>query len=164
MSGKSRLLVGLVVAMFVFISSPVLAEDHPVQLSLFNPVQLFPEDDTITGIRLNLIYGKNASFTGIDWGMVNHTTQGKSLGYQQGMVGIADADFTGWQNNYFVNYVKGDFEGLQSGAFNYANYAHGLQLGIINYSGSMKGVQLGFVNIIKQGGQFPIFPFVNWSL
>jgi len=28
---------------------------------------------------------------------------------------------------------------------------------------SMKGLQIGLVNIIRQGGQFPVFPIVNWS-
>ena len=40
---------------------------------------------------------------------------------------------------------------------------HGLQVGVVNYAQSMRGLQIGLVNIIKQGGQFPVFPIVNWS-
>jgi hypothetical protein len=46
---------------------------------------------------------------------------------------------------------------------NYAGYANGLQLGIVNYAERMNGLQIGFINIIQQGGQFPVFPIINWS-
>jgi len=36
-------------------------EEHPVQLALLNPVQLFPEGDAVRGIRLSLLYGKKPS-------------------------------------------------------------------------------------------------------
>lgn len=142
--------------------APAQAQDKPVQLSLVTPIQIFPEDYSITGIRLNLIYGRNASVTGVDLGLVNHTTVGETVGVQFGLVGLADADFVGWQDNGF-NMVKGNFKGFQWGFVNYANYANGLQLGFVNYTESMRGLQIGLVNIIKQGGQFPIFPIVNWS-
>ena len=157
-----RLLLGPVVLALIFISTPVLAQDKPIQLSLFTPVQIFPEDNSITGIRLSLIYGKNASVTGFDWGLVSHTTTGISKGVQFGFVGLVDSDFVGWQATS-VNVVKSNFEGLQWGFVNYANYASGLQLGFVNYAVSMKGLQIGLVNIIRQGGTFPVFPIVNWS-
>jgi hypothetical protein len=125
-------------------------------------VQLVPEDDAIVGLRLNLIYGKNSYLTGVDWGMVNHLTTGVSKGVQFGLIGIVEGDFVGWQDQ-FVNVTKGNFEGFQSGFFNSANHVEGVQFGIVNYARSMKGLQIGLVNIIKQDGQFPVFPFVNWS-
>jgi len=100
--------------------------------------------------------------TGVDLGLFNHCTGGESKGFQYGLVGIVDADFVGWQNNV-VNFTRGDFEGLQWGFMNYAGYANGLQLGFFNYAERMKGLQIGLVNIIKQGGQFPVFPIINWS-
>ncbi len=157
--------VGLVcltaAALFIF-SSPAGAAERPIQLSLVTPVQIFPEKDDITGIRLNLIYGRNVSVTGVDLGLFNHCTGGESKGFQYGLVGIVDADFVGWQNNV-VNFTRGDFEGLQWGFMNYAGYANGLQLGFFNYAERMKGLQIGLVNIIKQGGRFPVFPIINWS-
>lgn len=145
-----------------FISAPVLAENRPVQLSLFTPIQIFPEDDTITGVRINLIYGRNATVTGLDWGLINHTTTGTTKAWQIGVVGLVDSDFTGWQDNQ-VNVVKGNFKGFQSGIFNYAKSAKGLQLGFVNYAERMNGLQIGFVNIIRQDGVFPVLPIVNWS-
>lgn len=147
----------------------------PVQLALFNPVQLVPEGESVTGLRLN-IYGKNTTLTGIDWGFVHHLTA-PSMGAQFGLVAYCESDFTGWQDS-FINLTKGTFSGLQDGAYNSAcggmgvqfgfiNTAkswEGIQLGFVNHAGTMKGIQVGIVNIIKSGGQFPIFPLVNWSL
>ncbi len=153
--------IAVSIAVFV-LSSPLLAQDKPIQLSLLAPIQIFPEDNSISGVRLSLIYGRNASVTGLDWGLVNHTTTGLSKGVQFGFVSLVDSDFVGWQDNT-VNVVKGNFEGFQSGFVNHANYAHGLQFGFVNYAASMKGLQIGVVNIIGQGGAFPVFPIVNWS-
>jgi hypothetical protein len=148
--------------LITFISAPALAETRPVQLSLFTPIQIFPENDTITGVRINLIYGRNASVTGLDWGLINHTTAGMTTAWQIGVVGLVDSDFTGWQNND-VNVVKGNFKGFQSGIVNYARSAKGLQLGFVNYAERINGLQIGLLNIIRQDGVFPVLPIVNWS-
>lgn len=147
----------------LFVSFTALqAVEKPVQLSLFAPVQLFPEETSIKGVRFNLLYGKNTSVYGLDFGLVNHTTSGKTTAVQFGFLGIADADFFGWQDNH-INITKGNFEGLQSGVINYANQMNGVQFGFVNYAGTMNGLQIGLINIIKQGGMFPVFPIVNWS-
>jgi hypothetical protein len=155
-------LLGFVLLFLFILSTPANSQEKPVQLALFAPIQIFPEDTAIKGIRLSLLYGRNVSVTGFDWGLVNHTTTGDFLGVQFGCVGYSEANFTGWQDN-FVNVVKGNFEGLQWGAVNYSHYANGLQLGFVNYAASMKGIQIGLINIIGQGGAFPVFPIVNWS-
>ncbi|MFH1700273.1 MAG: hypothetical protein ABIE07_06765 [Candidatus Zixiibacteriota bacterium] len=152
----------ILVALLIIVPSAFAQQKRPIQISVFTPVQIFNENDPISGIRLNLIYGRSVSLTGLDLGLVNHTTTGVTKGVQWGFVGIADANFVGWQDNA-VNIVKGNFEGFQWGFVNYANYASGFQLGFVNYARSMKGLQIGLVNIIKQGGQFPVFPIVNWS-
>lgn len=164
MSGKYHAMIVFAMLIIVFVPAPALAQEQnrPVQFSLFTPVQIFPEDYTIAGVRLNLIYGRNVSVTGLDLGLVNHTTSGVSRGVQFGFVGLADTDFMGWQNNT-VNVVLRDFEGFQWGLVNYAHHASGFQLGFVNYAVSIRGLQIGLVNIIKQGGQFPVFPIVNWS-
>jgi hypothetical protein len=131
MKRNHRVLLGFVILIFVFVSIPAQAEKHPVQLSLVTPIQIFPEEDTISGVRLNLIYGRNASVTGLDLGLVNHTTTGITKGWQLGLVGVVDSDFLGWQNNQ-VNVVNGNFEGFQWGFVNYAKRAEGLQLGFVN--------------------------------
>lgn len=162
MSGKCRALLGLVAISVVFISTPALAQSRPIQIALITPAQIFPEEESISGLRLNLIYGRNVSVTGLDLGLVNHTTTGKSMGVQHGLVGLVDSDFVGLQDN-LVNVINGDFEGFQWGLVNYAKSANGLQLGIVNYAENMEGLQIGVVNIIHTGGAFPVFPIVNWS-
>jgi hypothetical protein len=155
--------VGLVFLMCLMISVPLRAEEtRPIQLSLVTPIQIFPADYSISGVRLNLLYGQNASVSGVDLGLVNHTTKGESVGFQWGLVGLNDSDFMGWQD-CAVNVTNGQFQGLQYGLVNYANHMSGLQLGLVNYARTAKGLQIGIVNIIRQGGQFPVFPIVNWS-
>ncbi len=145
-----------------------------IQLSLFPPAQIVPEDEGVTGLRLN-IYGKNTSLQGLDFGFVHHLTE-PSMGFQHGLVGYNESDFTGWQEN-FVSITKGNFTGLQGGALNKAKSAAGIQYGIINLAGSMEGIQfgifnqaenmegiqIGIINVIENNGFMPIFPIVNWS-
>jgi hypothetical protein len=161
-SKRNCSLFGVAILTLILVAQPVLAQEKPIQLSLFSPIQLVPEEDAISGVRLSLLYGKNKYVTGLDWGLVSHCTSGMSKGVQFGVVGYVEADFMGWQSSV-VNYTKGNFEGFQWGFVNYAGHANGLQLGFVNYAVSMKGLQVGLVNIIKQGGQFPVFPIVNWS-
>ncbi len=163
---RVRKLIDLYVIIFatIIFTGEIKAQDKPIQLALFNPIQIFDESTSITGVRLSLIYGKNASVSGLDWGLVNHMTSGTSTGVQFGLVGIVETNFVGWQDN-FINITKGKFEGLQFGCVNYAGTVSGVQIGLVNYAANMtKGLQIGLVNIIKQGGQFPVFPIVNWAL
>jgi hypothetical protein len=167
-------LAGLALALF---ASPLHGQEQRVfQLSLVTPLQIFPEEDRIGGVRVNLIYGRNVSVAGLDIGIANHTTTGTTKGVQFGIVGIADNAFMGWQANW-VNYTKGKFEGFQQGLVNVAGEAvgfqyalanitdemTGLQLSLVNYTKRMRGIQVGLVNIIKEGGFLPVFPIVNWS-
>jgi hypothetical protein len=147
----------------VTIPSAAFADDKPVQLALFNPIQIFPEETSITGIRLSLLYGKNVSVTGLDIGLVNMTSGGTSTGIQWGGVGINRGNFVGWQANW-VSLVDGNTEGLQWGLFNKSGHMGGLQFGLINMTETMNGIQLGLLNFISKGGFMPFFPIVNWSL
>jgi hypothetical protein len=146
------------------IAGPVMAQsnDKPIQLALIAPAQIYSETNSITGFRINFLYGKNTSVTGVDLGLINHVTSGKTSGVQWGLVGIADDEFLGIQENW-INISKKDFKGIQCGIFNSANSARGWQFGLVNYAQSLHGIQIGLVNIIKTGGQFPVFPIVNWS-
>jgi hypothetical protein len=162
MMKKRCVLLSLVILAVILVWAPAQAENRPFQLALVTPIQIFPEDNSITGVRFNLLYGRNVSVSGFDWGLVNHTTTGTFKGWQTGLVGIADTDFMGWQY-CGVNVVQGRCEGFQWGVVNYANEMSGFQLGLVNYARTMKGLQIGLVNIIRQGGQFPVFPIVNWS-
>ncbi len=153
-----------VFVLVALISAPAFAQEdqRPFNLSLVTPIQIFPDNYAINGLRINLLYGRNASVVGLDWGLVNQTTTGLSQGLQLGLVNLDDADYTGLEYG-FVNVTTGSAKGMQWGFVNTAGFANGLQLGFINYAKTMKGLQIGLVNIIKQGGQFPVFPIVNWS-
>lgn len=152
----------LCVFLGLLLSEPLPAAERPVQLSLFTPLQIFPEEDNITVFRFNLIYGRNASVRGLDLGLVNHTTGSGSKAVQWGLVSWNDEDFTGWQYNT-VNVTRRNFKGFQWGAVNYVNSGRGLQLGLVNYAETMYGIQIGFVNVIRTGGLLPVLPIVNWS-
>lgn len=151
-----------VLGFFFLFPSLITAQGKPFQLSLFNPIQIVPEHESISGVRLNLIYTKNADVTGFDIGLVN-VTSGKQLGVQMGGVNITEAGFTGWQNG-FVNVSRGNFEGLQTSWVNYhGGYFNGLQFSIVNYAETLKGLQLGLINIIGKGGFLPVFPIFNFD-
>lgn len=156
--------------------APAAAQEHPFQISLVTPIQIFPEEDEIRGVRLNILYGRNASVTGLDVGLINTTTR-EFLGLQVGIVGVSQGSFTGVQYNWLVNRLDGHLEGVQLGVVNsvedgrgvqlsgvsHARNFRGLQIGWVNYAESIDGVQIGLVNIIKHGGQFPVMVLVNWG-
>jgi hypothetical protein len=162
MLGRSGALAAVAAVALATLGAPSLvrAQARPVNLALVTPIQIFPATDSIKGVRLNLIYGRNASVTGLDVGIANHTT-GATTGVQWGMVNITGS-FVGWQNG-MVNVTEEEFEGLQWGWVNSAGRINGLQLGLVNYAKRANGVQIGIVNIIKEGGQFPFMVIVNWG-
>lgn len=156
---------------------PLAAQEQPIQLALFAPVQLVPENQGVSVVRLNLLYSVNRSVQYLDLGLINVTSGGPSSGVQWAIVAINQGSFTGWQAGYLASVTRGPFVGLQFGAFTSARQGegvqwgfvntaaswNGLQFGLVNYAQRLHGVQIGFVNIIKQGGAFPVFPIVNWS-
>jgi hypothetical protein len=162
MSKKSAWLIAAVLAMLLVLPNFSAGQTKPINIALVNPVQIFSEETPIAGIRWNIIYGKNVSMTGIDFGLVNHIGGGGFTGAEWGIVNICDGSYVGFQDG-LVNFDKNNFEGFQLGWFNRGDYVNGFQLGLVNYAGSMKGLQIGIINIIKKGGQFPVFPIVNWS-
>jgi hypothetical protein len=152
----------LAVVLVSVFNANTFAQEKPIQLSLFNPVQIVKEDQSVKGFRFNLIYGKNAAMTGLDIGLVNMSTS-LQKGVQWGGVSMTYGGFVGWQNN-FASISKGDFIGLQTGTVNYhEGHFHGLQFAVVNYAATMNGIQLGLLNIIGDGGFLPIFPFFNFS-
>ncbi len=151
----------LVACVAIMATGAANAQGKPIQLALFNPIQIVPENESISGFRLSLLYGCNKNMTGFDWGLVTRTS-GNLLGVQWGFVGLVDGSSEGWQSNA-VSITNGAFKGLQMGIYTSANHVNGVQFGLINSTGSMKGIQLGLLNFIKQGGFMPIFPIINWG-
>jgi len=148
----------------------VMAEDaKPLQLAIFNPVQIVPENESIKGVSLDLIYVVNKDVTGFSFTFfgVNKAT-GDVKGVEWGLGNWVEASFNGWQAGFvdhvgtrfvglqsgILNITKGDLTGAQLGAVNWAEgYVHGTQMGLFNYStGRFIGLQGGAVNVAK--GEF----------
>jgi hypothetical protein len=159
---KVYILLTLFISMSFFPETLLYAQNNPIQVALVNPIQIVHESNSIQGLRLNLIYGKNKDVTGLDWGFINSTT-GNQVGIQWGGVGITEGNFNGWQHN-FVSITRGNFLGLQSGFVSYnAGKVNGLQFSVFNYAASLNGIQLGIINVIGEGGFLPVFPLFNFS-
>jgi hypothetical protein len=157
-----KLFSSLLLILTIIFAITATAQEKPIQLSLFNPIQIFPESSSIAGLRFNLIYGKNANVTGLDLGLVNQTT-GTQTGVQWGFVNLNDDGFKGWQAG-FVSVTKGSSLGLQTAAVNYhLGHFNGLQFSIVNYAATLKGLQIGLINIIGEGGFLPVFPIFNFD-
>ncbi|HEY4743725.1 MAG TPA: hypothetical protein VIH45_03645 [Desulfuromonadaceae bacterium] len=114
------------------------AEWTPFQLSLVNPVQLFPEESRVQGVRINLLYGVNREVDGLDYGPVNRTT-GTTQGVQTGAFPFGGINITG---DLYGMQVGGVLGGLNIAG----GEVHGVQIsGIfagINRAGNVSGVQL----------------------
>lgn len=83
------------------------------QMGLYSPIQIFSYDTEVSGLRLNIFYGKNISVSGIDIGLLNYSEGGNGFG-----VGIA-------------NLVDGQYKGIQIGALNKSQNFYGIQLGLL---------------------------------
>ncbi len=163
-------------ALAALVALPAAAQEKPIQIALFTPVQIVPENQGVSVIRLNFLYSVNRSVRYVDLGFVNVTSGGPSQGIQWAFVAMNKGPFTGWQSAAAA-ITQGHFEGLQTGWFtsaregrglqwgliNTAQKWNGLQLGVVNYTQRLHGVQVGLINVIQTGGQFPVFPIVNWS-
>lgn len=172
---RSTFLAGAVLAALL---APSLAlAEGPVNLALFNPVQIVKEDQAVTAFRFSLIYGRNTDMTGLDLSLVGMNT-GDVSGVSFVGVGLVDGDFTGWQSGWIASVTEGKMEGLQNGLYtksglgssgvqvgflNTSDDFSGLQFGLVNITETMRsGLQIGLVNIIKNKDKLKVFPIVNW--
>jgi hypothetical protein len=156
---KRYVVIGMLALTALLAVAPAQAGDKPIQIALFSPVQIFSPEQSIAGLRISILYGRNVNMTGLDWGLVTRTT-GKFEGVQWGVAGFVDGNATGIQANW-VNITRQDFTGLQWGVYNSAGHAEGVQVGLLNTTGSIKGLQIGLLNFIQKGGWLPFFPIVN---
>jgi hypothetical protein len=170
----------LIFACFAVVPS-AMAQAKPVQLSLWNTIQLEDASTSIHGLRLAL-YGENEDIYGVDFGGLLKIN-GDMVGWQSGLVNIVEGDVKGVQNGFghvinFVNMVGGDVwgwqhgavnmtegevVGLQTGLVNFARDLRGVQLSFVNVSNIQKGLQIGLVNINNGGTPYGILPIVNWK-
>jgi len=157
--------------------TPIQAEGQhqytPFMVGIATPLQVPPRDFDVGGLRLGVIYSECRDFDGLDLGGVGHA-KGHGNGLQiEVLANIVDGDGMGLQFAC-VNYVKGEYSGLQAGVANYcekgkalqlgfyngANYIEGLQIGVINTTQRMIGMQIGAVNVI-QDNDAPFMPIIN---
>ncbi|MFH2047528.1 MAG: hypothetical protein ABIK92_20565 [Pseudomonadota bacterium] len=144
----------------------------PFQFAVFNPLQLFNEGKDIVGLRLNLVYGRNADVSGIDLGLgVNssHNFTGiqiagimnnaagdpgdfMGIGIQIACLGNTTDHLYGIQIGGLGNGVTNDATGIQIGLVgNVASTVKGIQIGGLynfNYAqnSSITGIQIGIFN------------------
>jgi hypothetical protein len=160
MSSRIRAGAWLALCATMLTALPARAAEKPINLSLFTPVSLAKETDSVSGFRFNLIYGKNTSVKVVDLGLINQTTS-MSSGLQWGAVNCTAGNQSGLQIAT-VNINQGTTSGLQWAGVNYAENAGGLQLAFVNYARKISGVQIGAINIIKEGGFLPVCIIANW--
>ena len=141
--------------------------DHkPFQISLWNPVQIVPQEISVHGFRWNVIYGENENMNGFDMGIVNKTngyqkgaqfgiwneTEYEFTGFRAGFVNFSGGEFKGFERG-FVNILDNDGKGWAAGGVNVVNddFA-GLLSGVFNiqFADKMQGAHIGVVNIIKE--------------
>jgi len=132
---------------------------RPTQLALVPDVQLVPQEQSITGFRLN-IYGCNQDVTGVDIGLV-HQADANFKGAEFGVVNMVKGDFSGMQLAGIYSDTKANITGWQVGMGNHAGYMKGLQLGFVNMADDMTGLQIGIVNIINSKTNWNVLPLIN---
>jgi hypothetical protein len=165
----------------------------PVQLALWNPVQMVDAERSVRGFRFSLLWGVNRNVTGLDismlaneatgtvrgyqWSLALNEVGGDFTGYQSSLVNGVGGDLEGFQGGLIGNYVDGHMEGFQLGAgssagevtglqigiVNSMNHGKGLQLGALNLATEMRGLQLGLLNF-NENGFLPWFPIFNFGL
>jgi hypothetical protein len=128
----------------------------PIGIAIMPPVELPPQDFTVVGARVSVIYGENYNVYGLDLGAIGNVTDQNFVGigvsgvfnYNKGQTTILGLQAAGIAN---VNVNKATIVGLQVAAFN-SNQAEssivGLDLGLVNYAPftHIVGVQAGLYN------------------
>lgn len=168
--------IKILLGMICLISTMTFAET-PFQLGV--PGTNMPADQTVKGVRLNLLYGKNTNMSGLDinilalgetdnfkgvqlspfWigaNKVNNSFTGVGLGAANIHLGQSTGVVLG-----FVNYTN-DFTGLQWGAVNFNQKKSVINLGAVNFNQGESIVDIGFVNYAeKTTFQLGVVNFTN---
>lgn len=128
-----------------------LHADPALQLSFTPSAQLVSVDESISGLRLSLPYGRNASMTGIDAGFITDTTQ----------------DANALQAAFFGNFVEQNATGMQVASFNaVGNVMKGCQIGLLfNTDNKFSGIGIagGVNHFTEEGSGILIGAFGNYG-
>ncbi len=168
---KKNILITLV--LFIVLStSASFAAVTPLSVSIAPPVQFPPQDFSITGVRLSLLWGHHRDVYGLDFGVLGNITDQDFVGIgvaggfnaTYGSTSIIGLQLAGLGN---YNQQKTSVVGLQAALLTNINVAessvygvqlavtnlstntsiYGAQLGVYNRAKSVYGIQLGLVNI-----------------
>jgi hypothetical protein len=146
----------LIAALLFSGASVVEAAFTPLQISIWDPVQVFPADWSVVGVRANILHGVNARVYGLDIGLLsNRTTSsggGLSIAMINGAWGESLGGFVGLES--FVGQIRPSrrrhdngctYVGAQLGVFNGAESLYGMQFGSVNVANYMNGIQIGHI-------------------
>ncbi len=137
---KKIFLIGMLLAALLFAPSAAAANWSPLQVALWHPAQLVPDDWNVYGLRMNFLYGKNQNVWGLDLGVAN-TTEKKVRGFQAGLInGPGDLGGIGIGGINSTRRVNG----FQAGVFSVAEEGtNGMQFSVLfNHSPVVRGIQL----------------------
>jgi len=164
-SRKLFTLPSLICALALVATSSARA-DSGFQFGFWAPnLQIVDADESISGFRLNFIYGQNANVSGADIGIVNSTT-GDFYGFGWGPgINLVKGSSRGVQWSGFYSHTAGKFTGWQAAAVTRIEGAGsvGVQTGLVALSeGDFTGVQASFFNkaTTLKGLQFGM---INWA-
>ena len=173
----STVLSGAVVLAIALLCSACSTTWTPLQGAMFNPAQIFSEDIEVRGLRVNALYGKNASVDGLDVGLMNEVEE-RVRGVQLASLANRAGELDGLGVS-LANEVEERVRGVQlAGAANFARKLAGVQLagifnrsesvvgvqigGIVNRAESLAGLQIGLLNF-NRSGPLPFFPIFNFG-
>jgi len=136
----------------------------PFQFAVFNPLQVFVEEDGVKGARVSAGYGQNADISGIDVGFIGVSETMTGLQINAGY--SAPENLDGLQISS-LNQVGDRVRGVQlGGVISYAEEVVGLQIaGLHSRAETVTGAQIGgMVNETERltGAQIGILN-CNWS-
>jgi len=137
---KKTIFLCILFVLMLLAPTVVAAGWSPLQVAVWHPVQMVPEDCNVYGLRMNLLYGKNSGLWGVDLGIAN-TTEGPVRGIQAGLIngpGALDGIGVGGINS------TSRVNGFQAGLFSVAEErVNGIQLSaLFNHSPVVRGLQL----------------------
>lgn len=161
----------LVFASLVSFGLPSLAAISPLSINIVPPVQFPPDDFSVTGARMSVLWGQHRDMYGIDLGLLGNITDQTFTGvgisgifnYTKGdttAVGLQFAGLTnintgktgiyGLQASVGLNFNAGESRliGLGIAAANYTPFTdvYGVQVGVYNKARDVYGLQIGLVN------------------
>jgi len=154
--------IKILLGMLCLISTMIFAET-PFQLGV--PGTNLPADQTVKGIRLNLLYGKNTNMTGLDINILALGETDNFKGVQLNPIWIGASKV----NNLFTgvgigtaNIHLGQSTGVVLGGVNFTNDFNGLQLGFVNFNQKKSVINLGGFNF-NQGESTVDIGVVNYA-